>query len=150
MNRLRVPRVPVRELPSTLGALLLAVPVEVGLRLTTLPRLARIMATPLTQPDDQQLPTPGEPAPLPPWAKRCVRSTQRVLRRWPFGDTCLRQALISGFLLRRLKPTLQVGVAKIDGEIRAHAWLVVNGTVIDPRFAASSYQALRIAPGDLT
>lgn len=59
MNRLRVPRVPVRELPSTLGALLLAVPVEVGLRLTTLPRLARIMATPLTQPDDQQLPTPG-------------------------------------------------------------------------------------------
>lgn len=149
MNRLGLPRVPVRELPNTVAALLLALLVEVGLRLTTLPRLARMMATPLVQPDAQQLLALGGPRPLPNWAKQRVRSTQRTLRHWPFGDTCLRQALVSGFLLRRLNPVLQVGVAKIDGEFRAHAWLIVNGAVVDPRFAASSYQALRIPPRDL-
>lgn len=150
MNGLRVPRIPLRELPSTLAALLLAVPVEIGLRLTNLPRLARMMATPLMQPDARSVVTPSGSTQLPTWARERVRSTQRALKHWPFGDTCLRQALISGFLLRDLKPVLQVGVAKIDGEIRAHAWLVVNGAVVDPRFAASSYHAMSIALGDLT
>jgi hypothetical protein len=30
----------------------------------------------------------------------------------------------------------------VDGEVRAHAWLVVNRTVVDPRRAVSSYQPL--------
>jgi hypothetical protein len=66
----------------------------------------------------------------------------RMLRSWPFGDTCLRQALVGGQRLRRLNPLLYVGVAKLDGEIRAHAWLVVSGVVVDPMRAASSYLSL--------
>ena len=69
-------------------------------------------------------------------------ASRRVLRHWPFGDTCLRQALVCGWLLRRLGPVLQLGVAKVDGEVRAHAWLVVGGTVVDPRRAVASYQPL--------
>lgn len=131
----------VPELPATLAALAVAAVVEVGLRWTTLPRLAARLGTPLAAtvggvPDS---PTGPLVLVLPPWARRQVSATRRVLRRWPFGDTCLRQALISGQRLRRLGPELHVGVAKIDGEIRAHAWLVIRGGVLDPRFAADSY-----------
>jgi hypothetical protein len=73
-----------------------------------------------------------------------------VLRHWPFGDTCLRQALVGGHRLRRLNPTLHVGVAKQGGEVRAHAWLVVAGVVIDPLYAAASYQTLTAVPQEVS
>lgn len=56
--------------------------------------------------------------------RRCVAL---VLRRWPFGDSCLRRALVLGALLRRFDPRLRVGVARNveDGAqgVTAHAWL---------------------------
>lgn len=68
--------------------------------------------------------------------RRAARAIDRILRRWPFGDTCLRRALILGFLLRRLDPILQIGVRRDDaGDIAAHAWLVVAGTTHDPMAA---------------
>lgn len=129
------------ELPATLATLVVAAVVEVGLRWTTLPRLASRLGTPLATPGTGGPDSPTGPLVLvlPPWARRQVSATRRVLRRWPFGDTCLRQALISGHRLRRLGPELHVGVARIDGEIRAHAWLVIRGGVLDPRYAADSY-----------
>lgn len=132
------------ELPASLAALAVAVVVEVGLRVTTLPRLAGFLGTPLAvarngAPDT--MPRSG-PLALSPQAKRQVRATRRVMRRWPFGDTCLRQALVSGQRLRRLHPSLHVGVAKIDGEIRAHAWLTIDGGILDPLAAAASYHDL--------
>lgn len=132
-----------RELPATLAALAVTVVVELGLRTVRLPRLASALGTPLALEQDA---SPAESGPavarLPERAARQVRATQRVLRRWPFGDTCLRQALVSGQRLRRLQPRLHLGVAKIDGEVRAHAWLVVRGRILDTRAAASSYQDL--------
>nr|WP_255622445.1 lasso peptide biosynthesis B2 protein [Tessaracoccus sp. OS52] len=132
-----------------MAAFLVAVVVEVGLRVTTLPRLASLLGVPLASGEPS-----GEPetmsgkqlAGLPATARRQVRATRRVLNCWPFGDTCLRQALVSGNRLRRLAPSLHIGVAKIEGEIRAHAWLVVSGRVLDPLRAASSYQDLSV-PG---
>lgn len=136
-----------RDAPDLVAAFGVAVAVEIGLRVTTLPRLARILGIRLAH--DEPESTPGwvsaeqaAPPTVPAWAKRRLKATRRVLRRWPFGDTCLRQALVSGQRLRRLDPTLHVGVAKLDGEVRAHAWIVVGRVVVDPLRAASGYLTL--------
>ncbi|MDF1603439.1 lasso peptide biosynthesis B2 protein [Nocardioides sp. YIM 152315] len=145
LPRRRIPRVTPAELPTLLATLLMAVVVEVGLRVTTLPRLARLLGTTLVVDGAGSTNRPmdrGPVAPLPPRAVKQLQAIRRVLRHWPFGDTCLRQALVGGGRLRRLDPSLVVGVAKIDGEVRAHSWLLVNGTVVDPLFAAASYQPL--------
>ena len=137
-----VPRVGLREVPDLCVALAAAVAVEVGLRTTTLPRLARALGAPLTADGLATLTGPSAGRPLPDRTLRRIHASRRVVRHWPFGDTCLRQALVCGWLLRRLRPTLQLGVARVDGEVRAHAWLVVAGTVVDPLRAVSSYQPL--------
>ena len=113
-----------------------------GLRTTTLPRLARVLGTPLAVNGYDAYADGADAVLLPRWAVRRMHAARRVLRHWPFGDTCLRQALVCGWLVRRLGPELQLGVAKVEGEVRAHAWLVVSGTVVDPRRAVSSYQPL--------
>jgi hypothetical protein len=141
-GRLRIPRVRMAEVPDLCAALVVAVAVELGLRTTTLPRLARALGTPLAVDGFDEHAEPADAVLLPGWAVLRMRAAQRVLRHWPFGDTCLRQALVCGWLVRRLRPALQLGVAKVDGEVRAHAWLVVGGTVVDPRRAVSSYQPL--------
>jgi hypothetical protein len=147
-RRIPVPRVRLSEVPSLCAALALAVVVEVGLRTTTLPRLARALGTPLAVDGFDAYADPAGAVLLPDWAVLRMHAVRRVLRHWPFGDTCLRQALVCGWLLRGLRPALQLGVAKVDGEVRAHAWLVVSGTVVDPRRAVSSYQPLTAArPG---
>jgi hypothetical protein len=136
------------QLPGLLAAFGVAVFVEIGLRVTTLSRLARILRVPLAtgQQASATAPQPGgNPAALPAWARRRIRATRWMLHRWPFGDTCLRQALVSGQRVRELNPLLHVGVTKLDGEVRAHAWLVVSGVVVDPMRAASSYLSL-VAP----
>ncbi|GAB3811853.1 hypothetical protein GCM10028820_03790 [Tessaracoccus terricola] len=132
----------VRELPATLAALGVAVAVEIGLRVVPLPRLTRLVGIRLAghdSPAPEAAPRDRAEASLAPRERRKVRATRRVLRHWPFGDTCLRQALVSGQRLRRLGPVLHVGVAKIDGEVRAHAWLVIAGGILDPLAAAASY-----------
>ena len=144
-RRLRMPRVRMAELPDLCAALVLAVVVEVGLRTTTLPRLARALGTPLAVDGYDAYADGADAVLLPRWAVLRVHAARRVLRHWPFGDSCLRQALVCGWLVRRLRPALQLGVAKVEGEVRAHAWLVVNGTVVDPRRAVSSYQPLTAA-----
>jgi hypothetical protein len=141
-RRLRIPRVRPADVPRLCMALALAVVVEVGLRTTALPRLALALGTPLAVDGFEAYAEPADRTGLPAWAVDRVEAAWRVLRHWPFGDTCLRQALVCGRMLRRLEPALQLGVAKVDGEIRAHAWLVVSGTVVDPRRAVSSYQPL--------
>lgn len=136
-----------RELPTTVAAGLATAMVEIGLRVTTLPKLTRLLGVPLdpamTGHDDTMR---SSATTLTESDLRRVRSTQRVLRRWPFGDTCLRQALVSGVLLRHHKPVLHVGVARIDGEIKAHAWLAIGSGILDPLTAAGSYRGLT-APG---
>lgn len=133
------------EIPATMAAFVVAVVAEVGLRTTTLPRLAKFLGTPLAIDAGPQVAVMDAPAEveLTLRDRRRVSATRRALRHWPFGDTCLRQALISGQRLRHLDPVLQLGVARIDGEIRAHAWLVVGGAILDPRSAARDYLDLR-------
>ncbi|WP_425562393.1 lasso peptide biosynthesis B2 protein [Microlunatus aurantiacus] len=137
------------QLPELLRVTAVALCVEIGLRTTTLPRLADFLGVPLAVDDAGHVRQPSsgqgaEPFVLPSAARRRLRATRTVMSHWPLGDTCLRQALVSGQRIRQLKPHLHVGVAKVGGEVRAHAWLAVGETVIDPMRAAGSYLPLSV------
>jgi hypothetical protein len=133
-----VRRVPIREWPALLAALGVASAVEIGLRTMPLPTLARRLGVPLAL-EGQEAPEPvelgrtpgGRPA-LPDDVLLRLNAAARVMRHWPFGDTCLRSALVSGRRMRELRPALRVGVTKDAGTIKAHAWLEVSGMSLDP------------------
>ena len=145
-----IARVPLAEVPPTLAALAGGGVGGVGPRTRKLPRLATLVGAPLLLADGAEILREQDPGfVLPPHARRQLAATRRVLRHWPFGDTCLRQALIAGQRLRRFNPRLQVGVAKLDGEVRAHAWLLIHGRILDPLGAASSYLPLNSIPSGL-
>lgn len=135
---------------ATATALTVACVAEAGLRMMPLPRLARLMGAPLMVGEAGQelkhLPS-SSPVALTGRQRRQVRTALRLLKRWPLGDTCLRQALVCGYLLRDRHPSLHVGVAKVDGEVRAHAWLTVGDSILDPIGSASSYLTLETLPG---
>lgn len=113
--------------------------VEVGLRAITLPTLARWSGTPLLLDDAPS--TPAEPVHLPPEAVASVRTVRAVMSRWPYGDTCLRVALVAGNRLRRWHPRLALGVQRVDAAIVAHAWLEIGGQTLDP--SSASFAPLR-------
>lgn len=119
------------DLVRTAAALVLVAVVEVGLRTLRLPLLTRLVGVPLDTSAREQRESP-EPVIVPRWARRRLSATRRALKYWPFGDTCLRFALVGGFLVRRLEPVLRIGVASHEGQIKAHAWLEVGGLSLDP------------------
>lgn len=121
-----------REWPATLAALAVMTVVEIGLRTTTLPRLSRWMGVPLAVNGTAGNPAPGARLVLSHRTRVRLRAARKVARHWPFGDTCLRRALVSGQRLRRLGPELHVGVALVDGAVAAHAWLEIDGFSLDP------------------
>lgn len=130
-SRLKVHGVGPVDLVRTGAAFALAIAVEIGLRTLRLPRLARLLGVPLDtseQRDDEI----DELVVVPHWARRRLAATRRALKYWPFGDSCLRVALVGGCLIRRLDPALRIGVASHEGEIKAHAWLEVGGLSLDP------------------
>lgn len=129
--------------PQVVLAVLVALVVEAGLRLCTLPRLTRLLGIRLAQGSEQQQQDMALPPSLPvTWIRRRAVTVNGVLRHWPFGDTCLRRALVLGQRIRRLQPTLVIGVRHDDsGALAAHAWLVVAGVALDP--LATQYEALR-------
>ncbi|WP_158602897.1 lasso peptide biosynthesis B2 protein [Jiangella rhizosphaerae] len=139
--------VPAREWPSVVAAVVIAATVEAGLRVMRLPRLAAWLGAPLgLELESPLMPADGGTTRLTAAERRRLRAVWRVLRHWPFGDTCLRRALVSGHVLRRRRPVLRVGVAKIEGRIQAHAWLEIDGVSLDP-VGAATYQAFEAMGG---
>lgn len=120
-------------------ASLVAVVVEVGVRTRPLPDLARHLGVPLST---DPLPPATTPARASARTVHQVRLVGRVMRHWPGGDTCLRHCLVLGSRLRRHDPVLRVGVARFDGVVKAHAWLDLDGRVLDPIGGARSYHLL--------
>ncbi len=116
------------------AAAVAAVLVEIGLRTTTLPRLARFVGAPLLLVHStlEESSSGGISA----RAVAMVQTARAVMRRWPFGDSCLRVALVSGRLLRSHEPSLVIGVRRFEGQVAAHAWLVVDGRSLDPASAS--------------
>lgn len=119
------------DLARTAAALVLVALVEVGLRTLRLPVLTRLVGVPLDTTAREPRES-SEPVIVPRWARRRLSATRRALKYWPFGDTCLRFALVGGFLVRRLEPVVRIGVAIHEGEVKAHAWLEVGGLSLDP------------------
>ncbi|WP_210438694.1 lasso peptide biosynthesis B2 protein [Nocardioides xinjiangensis] len=129
--RLSVHGVGPADLVRTAVAFVLAAVVEVGLRSLRLPRLSRLLGVPLDTAARRDPRTPGVVV-VPHRARRRLAATRRALEHWPFGDSCLRVALVGGFLVRDLDPVLRIGVASHDGEVKAHAWLEIGGLSLDP------------------
>lgn len=111
---------------------------DLRLRRSSLPVVATRMAVPLTGP----VPVGRGPLRLSRRESEAVRDIQRVLTHGPFNGTCLRQALLLGRALRRHETLLQLGVRKDGAEVRAHAWLMVDGHCID------DYRILRTQPAE--
>lgn len=103
--------------------------VELALRVSRLPRVAQWCGVRL---DVTSASTTGPRDPdLPARTQLQRRAVALVMRRWPFGDTCLRRCLVLGQRLRGLDPVLRIGVA-MDREqgFRGHSWLEVHGYVL--------------------
>jgi hypothetical protein len=128
--------------PQVVAAALVALVVEAGLRLSTLPRLTRLLGIQLAQGGEPEQQNSTQPADLPvAWIRRRAVAMNRVFAHWPFDSTCLRRALVLGHRIRRLKPSLMIGVRIDDsGALAAHAWLVVSGIALDQQ--ADQYEVL--------
>ena len=63
---------------------------------------------------------------------RLARLVEIAGRYIPLSATCLKQALVLSWLLKRrgVATTLQIGVAHREGAFTAHAWLEYNGQVV--------------------
>jgi hypothetical protein len=103
--------------------------VEIGLRVSRLPRIARWCGVDLdlTSAPPQTL----APLQLPARTRRQVQAVDLVMRRWPLGDTCLRRCLVLGQRMRELDPVLRIGVADGPDGVRAHSWLEICGHSLD-------------------
>jgi hypothetical protein len=124
-----------------LVALAVAFAVEVGLAISTLPRLTKLFGIRLAE-DSGDEPTGRATDVAPEWFRRRSAAVRSVFRHWPFGDTCLRRSLVLGQRIRRLGPVLVIGVRHDEhGKLTAHAWLTVGGVALDT--LAEQYAPLR-------
>ncbi len=64
-----------------------------------------------------------------------------VLRYWVTDATCLRQALVSGWVLRRRNPSLEIGLIDQD-DVIAHAWIIVDGATLGALGGLRGFQSL--------
>lgn len=119
-----------------LPALCTAVFVELGLRSTTLPRLAGMLGIGLVTSAESSRAGSAWRF-LGPDDRAKYRAARRVLRLWPRqgSESCLRLALVAGFLLRRREPGLRIGTTRLGDRVIAHAWLTVGEHSLDPRSA---------------
>jgi hypothetical protein len=110
---------------------IVAARVEYGLRHRRLPALAASLGIRFAEGGTART-TEGSSDVVPDWAVRRLQLVNAGMRRWPYGDSCLRVALVGGHRIRALHPELIIGVARDNGELKAHAWLVVAGVTLDP------------------
>ena len=110
--------------------------VEWGLRRRSLPETAASLGLafdPMVTHDAKPA-AEREPLDLPDWAWRRAHIGWLTVKHWPFGDTCLRRALVMGNRLKPFDPQLVVGVRVSDGStpVDAHAWVRIGDTDLDP------------------
>jgi hypothetical protein len=107
----------------------LVVGIEVALRLLPIDVIARRLGVPLSEVDA------GVTGALPPEMDLSLLSDRELLKisaadwvlaRWVFDATCLRRALVYGWILRKRGPELHIGLMTED-DVLAHAWLIAEG-----------------------
>jgi hypothetical protein len=145
-NTWRTLRLPPKDVVTTLHAAVVIVVVELLIRWVPLSRLSRLLGVHLDL-------RPGLTAvdvlawdDLPPPAPRQLRCSWRVAHAWPFSKgPCLRRALVAGHLVRRLGPTVHLGVTGAGGTLLAHAWLELDGQPLEPVHAFTRFEVLPTA-----
>jgi hypothetical protein len=120
---------------ATMAVLLLGI--ELGLRVFGVERTARALGVNFL-PDAGAVPR-DEGAPVGARDRRWLRNASRLLRRWPLDRTCLRSALLVGWILRRRDPLLVIGVRTHEGKFEAHAWIRLGDRDLDD--SATTYVA---------
>ncbi len=120
---------PTRLKVATAYAASLMTVVEALLRLRPVDQAARWLGAPLITHDPGQLP-PLDRDLLTDRELLMLGSLRWVQRLWPWDATCLRRALAAGWLLRRRRPGLCLGLPG-SGSALAHAWLIVEGQALD-------------------
>ena len=109
--------------------------VEVGLKLLSLTKLARLMRVPIaTDISSASVAGPEDLSALADREREAYWAVEWVLDRWFYDGTCLRRALAFGWFVRRFNPVLRLGMIE-DGESTAHAWIELEGV---------AYNALRV------
>ena len=98
--------------------------VELGLRLSSLPALAKALGVPLAT-DSKAVSMVAAVSELQPGERIRLSGLDWALRRWIFDGTCLRRALVTGFVLRHRHPRLHLGLME-DG-VTSHAWVEAEG-----------------------
>lgn len=66
-------------------------------------------------------------------ARRCARSVQIAANNGMFRPNCLERSLVLWGLLRRqgIDGRIVIGARKVKGQFEAHAWVEVQGTVLN-------------------
>jgi len=133
MRRLAtVARLPSRQKFDAIQLACIATTVELGLRLTTLPRLARLLGVRVELNAPPVDVVDADALDLDERERERLDIAWRILRRRPFNGTCLRRAMVGGFVLRHRRHAVRIGVRKGGGEVAAHAWLELDGVSLDP------------------
>lgn len=116
---------------EVIGIVALACVAEVAVKIVRLPRLCALLGIALVNYGDEDRPLPPSRELEPTMIQARARAVDRVYRHWPRTRSCLRRALVLGYRVRRARPVLLIGVAREEeGDIRAHAWIEVNGEVV--------------------
>jgi hypothetical protein len=130
----RFVELPADERWTTVRALSILLRVELVIRWSRLPRLARQLgvalapgAAPNLAGASPEVLAPAPASTLPREVVRARRCVGRVMAVWPLGaGPCLRESLTLGALIRQYDPVLRLGVARRGRRIRAHAWIEID------------------------
>jgi hypothetical protein len=115
------------EVVATVHAAGVLLAVEALIRWVPLARLSRLFGTRLNLAPVRDGTPPFDPKELSVRDRRHLRSARRVTDPWPFGrGTCLRRSLVSGHLIRRLRPTIRLGLVEDGGRLTGHAWVEID------------------------
>jgi hypothetical protein len=122
-----------KEKVEAVGLVALAAAAEIAVRVVSLPALTRRLGITLENGGSEPVPatagTRGSGLD-PPTIERRAEAVDRLYRAWPRRNSCLRRAVVLGFYVRRARPVLRIGVAHDGDEVRAHAWIEVDGRVL--------------------
>lgn len=140
----RLPR-PAKVAVTKTTAIVLAV--EVALRLLPITSIARRAGAPLVQGQGRSSLESSELdlTRLSDQEVTLMAAADWTLARWVFDATCLRRALLFGWILRRRRPELRIGLME-GGDVQAHAWLIVEGGTLGALGDVGEFSRLGSSP----